>query len=92
MLGPEASLPFLPLSGGSSGVQLEQIAVGPRDGTVGMVIRNAAATGEAQLLLDANNQNGVAELKALGGRGRAAQHPVSVHELQHHQRPREFGH
>ena len=48
---------------------LEQIAVGPTDGTVGMVIRNAAATGEAQLLLDANNQNGVAELKALEGGG-----------------------
>ena len=74
VLGPEASLPFLSLSGGSSGVQLlspllEQIAVGPTDGTVGMVIRNAAATGEAQLLLDANNQNGVAELKALAGGG-----------------------
>ena len=47
---------------------LEQIAVGPTDGTVG-VVRNAAATGEASLLLDANNQNGVAELKALAGGG-----------------------
>ena len=74
VLGPEASLPFLSLSGGSSGVQvlsplLEQIAVGPTDGTVGMVIRNAAATGEAALILDANAQNGVAELKALAGGG-----------------------
>ena len=73
-LAPEASLPFLSLSGGSSGVQvlsplLEQIAVGPTDGTVGMVIRNAAATGEAALILDANAQNGVAELKALAGGG-----------------------
>ena len=48
---------------------LEQIAVGPTDGTVGVVVRNAAATGEASLLLDANNQNGVAELKALAGGG-----------------------
>ena len=47
---------------------LEQI-VGPTDGTVGVVVRNAAATGEASLLLDANNQNGVAELKALAGGG-----------------------
>ena len=71
-LAPEASLPFLTLSGGSSGVQvlsplLEQIAVGPTDGTVGVVVRNAAATGEAALLLDANNQGGVAELKVLAG-------------------------
>ena len=48
---------------------LEQIAVGATDGTVGVVVRNAAATGEASLLLDANNQNGVAELKALAGGG-----------------------
>ena len=73
-LAPEASLPFLSLSGGSSGVQvlsplLEQIAVGPTDGTVGVVVRNAATTGEAALLLDANNQAGVAELKALAGGG-----------------------
>ena len=73
-LAPEASLPFLTLSGGSSGVQvlsrvLEQVAVGPTDGSVGMVIRNAAATGEANLLLDSNAQNGVAELKALAGGG-----------------------
>ncbi|CAE7778936.1 unnamed protein product [Symbiodinium sp. CCMP2592] len=72
VLGPEASLPFLSLSRGTSGVQvlsplLEQIAVGPTDGTVGMVIRNAAPTGDAQLLLDANNQGGVAELKVLAG-------------------------
>ena len=71
-LAPEASLPFLTLSGGSSGVQvlsplLEQIAVGPTDGTVGMVIRNAATTGEAAVLLDANNQAGVAELKVRAG-------------------------
>ena len=74
VIAPEASLPFLSLSGGSSGVQvlsplLEQIAVGPTDGSVGVVVRNAAATGEASLLLDANNQNGVAELKALAGGG-----------------------
>jgi len=73
-IAPEASLPFLSLSGGTSGVQvlsplLEQIAVGPPGGTVGMVIRNAAATGEALLQLDANGQNGVAELKALAGGG-----------------------
>ena len=72
VLAPEASLPFLSLSGGTSGVQvlsplLEQIAVGPTDGTVGVVVRNAAATGEAALLLDANNQAGVAELKVLAG-------------------------
>ena len=69
VLGPETSLPFLSLSGGS-GVQvlsplLEQIAVGPTDGSVGMVLRNAAPTGDAQLLLDSNNQAGVAELKVL---------------------------
>ena len=74
VLAPEASLPFLSLSGGTSGVQvlsplLEQIAVGPPGGTVGVVVRNAAATGEASLLLDANNQNGVAELKVLAGGG-----------------------
>ena len=61
-----------PLSGGTSGVQvlsrvLEQIAVGPTDGTVGVVVRNAATTGDAKLLLDANNQAGVAELKVLAG-------------------------
>ncbi|CAE6911750.1 unnamed protein product [Symbiodinium sp. CCMP2592] len=73
-VAPEASLPFLSLSGGTSGVQvlaplLEQIAVGPPNGTVGTVIRNAAPTGEVQLLLDANNQTCVAELKALAGGG-----------------------
>ena len=72
VVAPEASLPFLSLSGGSSGVQvlsplLEQIAVGPTDGTVGVVVRNAAATGDGKLLLDSNNQNGVAELKVLAG-------------------------
>ena len=46
---------------------LEQIAVGPTDGSVGTVIRNAATTGDAKLLLDANNQAGVAELKVLAG-------------------------
>ena len=46
---------------------LEQIAVGPTDGTVGVVVRNAATTGEAALLLDANNQAGVAELKVRAG-------------------------
>ena len=77
VLAPEASLPFLSLSGGTSGVQvlsplLEQIAVGPTNGTVGVVVRNAAATGEASLLLDANNQRrGRAE--GAGGRGRAAE-------------------
>ena len=72
VVAPEASLPFLSLSGGSSGVQvlsplLEQIAVGPTDGTVGVVVRNAAPTGDAKLLLDSNNQAGVAELKVLAG-------------------------
>ena len=70
-LAPEASLPFLTLSGGSSGVQvlsplLEQIAVGASGETVGMVIRNASPTA---LLLDSNNQNGVAELVVLSGGG-----------------------
>ncbi|CAE7198656.1 unnamed protein product [Symbiodinium sp. CCMP2592] len=46
---------------------LEQIAVGPTDGTVGVVVRNAAPTGDAKLLLDSNNQAGVAELKVLAG-------------------------
>ena len=73
-LAPEASLPFLTLSGGSSGVQvlsplLEQIAVGASGETVGMVIRNASPTGAASLLLDSNNQNGVAELVVLSGGG-----------------------
>ena len=74
VLAPEASLPFLSLSGGTSGVQvlsplLEQIAVGPTDGSVGVVVRNAAPTGEALLLLGSNNQGGLAELKALAGGG-----------------------
>ena len=73
-LAPEASLPFLTLSGGSSGVQvlsplLEQIAVGASGETAGMVIRNASPTGAASLLLDSNNQNGVAELVVLSGGG-----------------------
>ena len=73
-LAPEASLPFLTLSGGSSGVQvlsplLEQTAVGASGETVGMVIRNASPTGAASLLLDSNNQNGVAELVVLSGGG-----------------------
>ena len=54
---------------------LEQIAVGPTDGSVAMVIRNAAATGDAKLLLDANAQNGVAELKALAGGGGCSSTP-----------------
>ena len=74
VVAPEASLPFLSLSGGSSGVQvlsplLEQIAVGGSGETVGMVIRNASPTGAASLLLDSNNQNGVAELVVLSGGG-----------------------
>ena len=73
-IAPEASLPFLTLSGGSSGVQvlsplLEQIAVGAPGETTGMVIRNASPTGAASLLLDSNNQNGVAELVVLSGGG-----------------------
>ena len=73
-IAPEASLPFLTLSGGSSGVQvlspvLEQLAVGDPGETVGMVIRNASSTGAASLLLDSNNQNGVAELVVLSGGG-----------------------
>ena len=49
-IAPEASLPFLSLSGGTSGVQvlsplLEQIAVGPPRGSVGTVIRNVAPHG-----------------------------------------------
>ena len=73
-LAPEASLPFLSLSGGSSGVQvlsplLEQIAVGASGETVDMVIRNASPTQAASLLLDSNNQNGVAELVVLSGGG-----------------------
>ncbi len=56
-IAPEASLPFLSLSGGTSGVQvlsplLEQIAVGPPGGTVGTVIRNVAPTRESTVLLD----------------------------------------
>ena len=55
------------LSGGTSGVQvlsplLEQIAVGPPGGSVGTVIRNVAPTGESTVLLDSNNQAGLAEL------------------------------
>ena len=73
VIAPEASLPFLSLSGGSSGVQvlsplLEQIAVVP-NGSVGIVARNAAATGDASLILDSNAQNGLVELKALAGGG-----------------------
>ena len=73
VIAPEASLPFLSLSGGSSGVQvlsplLEQVAVVP-NGSVGMVARNAAATGDATLILDSNAQNGLVELKALAGGG-----------------------
>ena len=69
-IAPEASLPFLSLSGGTSGVQvlsplLEQIAVGPPGGTVGTVIRNVAPTSESTVLLDSNNQAGLAELKVL---------------------------
>ena len=72
-IAPEASLPFLSLTGGSSGVQvlsplLEQIAVVPNS-CVGIVARNAAATGDATLILDSNAQNGVVELKALAGGG-----------------------
>ena len=73
VIAPEASLPFLSLSGGSSGVQvlsplLEQIAVVPNS-SVGIVARNAAATGDASLILDSNAQNGLVELKALAGGG-----------------------
>ena len=73
IIAPEAGLPFLSLSGGSSGVQvlsplLEQIAVVP-NGSVGIVARNAAATGDASLILDSNAQNGLVELKALAGGG-----------------------
>ena len=74
VIAPEASLPFLSLSGGSSGVQvlsplLEQIAVVPNSSS-GLVVRNAAATGDASLILDSNAQNdGVVELKALAGGG-----------------------
>ena len=73
VIAPEASLPFLSLSGGSSGVQvlsplLEQIAVAPNS-SVGLVARNAAATGDASLILDSNAQNGLVELKALAGGG-----------------------
>ena len=35
----------------------------------GLVVRNAAATGDASLILDSNAQNGVVELKALAGGG-----------------------
>ena len=70
-IAPEASLPFLSLTGGSSVVQvlsplLEQIAVVP-NGSVGIVARNAA--GDASLILDSNAQNGLVELKALAGGG-----------------------
>ena len=73
VIAPEAGLPFLSLLGGSSGVQvlsplLEQIAVVP-NGSVGIVARNAAATGDASLILDSNAQNGLVELKALAGGG-----------------------
>ena len=73
VIAPEASLPFLSLSGGSSGVQvlsplLEQIAVVPNS-SVGIVARNAAATGDATLILDSNAHNGLVELKALAGGG-----------------------
>ena len=62
----EASLPFLSLSGGTSGVQvLSPLLVGPPGGTVGTVIRNVAPTGESTVLLDSNNQAGLAELKVL---------------------------
>ena len=75
-LAPEASLPFLSLSGGSSGVQvlsplLEQIAVGATDGSVAMVIRNAAtkalAGGGVQLntlfqFMSFNTTNGLANM------------------------------
>ena len=44
---------------------LEQIAVGPPGGSVGTVIRNVAPTGESTVLLDSNNQAGLAELKVL---------------------------
>ena len=72
-IAPDASLPFLSLSGGSSGVQvlsplLEQIAVVPNSSS-GLVVRNAADTGDATLILDSNAQNGVVELKALAGGG-----------------------
>ena len=45
---------------------LEQIAVASNS-SVGIVACNVAATGDATLILDANNQMGVAELKALAG-------------------------
>ena len=57
-IAPEASLPF-------SSALLEQIAVGPPGGTVGTVIRNVAPTGESTVLLDSNNQAGLAELSVL---------------------------
>ena len=47
---------------------LEQIAVVPNS-SVGIVARNAAATGDATLILDSNAQNGLVELKALAGGG-----------------------
>ena len=73
VIATEESLPFLSLSGGSSGVQvlsplLEQIAVVPNSSS-GLVVRNAASTGDASLILDSNAQNGVVELKALAGGG-----------------------
>ena len=39
------------------------------NGSVGIVARNAAATGDASLILDSNAQNGLVELKALAGGG-----------------------
>ena len=77
-------------AGGSSGVQvlsplLEQIAVVPNS-SVGIAVRNAAATGDASLILDSN-----AQWRARWRR-RADEHHLPVHELQHHQRHRQSGH
>ena len=91
-IAPEASLPFLSLTGGSSGVQvlsplLEQIAVVPNSD------RGAQRRGHGRRDADPGQQRAERAGGAQGARRRrrADEHSLPVHELQHHQRPRQPG-
>ena len=89
VLAPEASLPFLSLSGGTSGVQVALAAAGanrrgdPRSGSVGVVCATPRRR-ERPCCSWTRTIRAAWRSSRPGGRRRAAQQLPAVHKLQQH--------
>ena len=99
-IAPEASLPYLFLSGGTTGLEMNTkfaavTGLGDPGGFCELAVINQAPTGVARLFplhAEQRARGGQGRAGGAGQRRRAAQRPQPEHRPQHHGRHRQSGH